>query len=245
MGKEQWSELLGKPRGRARGCTSSQHQTTLSHSTSLQGHSQLRDTGQRAGTHTHILNDIPPSPSALRDRRIQSSALTPSKKMKIVLPQQSPSKPPSTLPAGTEMLGRAAQHPPFYCSTPFFTAAPFFLLPRAPFCAASPMRSGRGLPLLRKQERTPRCLAGSWLIIAIGAESSLSASTLILINRSTATVPPCSSPEHSQPSLAFAALSRAGSLAAPTGVRAKSCTDPGQLHAAAPRLLPQSPSAPG
>lgn len=59
----------------------------------------------------------------------------------------------------------------------------------------------RALQLLRKQECAAHCLAGSWLIIAIGAESSLSASTLILINRSTATVPPCRSPEHSQPLL--------------------------------------------
>lgn len=69
------------------------------------------------------------------------------------------------------------------------------------FSALNLRLNERALQLLGKQECAARCLAGSWLIIAIGAESSLSASTLILINRSTATVPPCRSPEHSQPLL--------------------------------------------
>lgn len=57
------------------------------------------------------------------------------------------------------------------------------------FCP-EPQAARQRLQLLRKQECAARCLAGSWLVTAIGAESSLSASTLILINRSTATVPP-------------------------------------------------------
>lgn len=146
MGKEHCSELLGKPRGRARGCTSSQHQTTLSHGASLQGHSQLRDTGQRAGTHTHILNDIPPSLSALWDRRIQSSALTPSKKLKIVPPQHNPSKPPSTLPAGTEMLRRAAQHPPFLLQHPLFYCSPPLSAAQGPFLRQEPRAQRPGPP---------------------------------------------------------------------------------------------------
>lgn len=78
--------------------------------------------------------------------------------------------------------------------------------PSIPLPHCEPQHSHCGLPLLGKQERTRRCLTGSWLVAAIGTESSLSARTLILISRSTATVPPCSSPEHSQRSLPLAAL---------------------------------------
>lgn len=83
-----------------------------------------------------------------------------------------------------------------------------------------------GLQLLGKQERTRRCLTGSWHVAAIGTESSLSARTLILISRSTATVPPCSSPEHSQRLLPLAALQ-------PHSSRDSSCICLGRGHPAA------------
>jgi len=144
---------------------------------------------------------------------MQSAALTPSEKLKRVpLPSYGKSKLCSTPPA-SQRAHAALERSEELRSTSL--SAPDLGL------------NNGGLRLLRKQECAARCLAGSWLRAAIGTESSLSASTLILINRSTATVPPRSSPEHSQP----LPRHRSSVSSAPAaGNKAKSCADLEQLR---------------
>lgn len=105
------------------------------------------------------------------------------------------------------------------------------------FCL-EPQAARQRLQVLRKQECAAFCLAGSWLLTATGSESSLSASTLILINRSTATVPPCSSPEHSQPLLCCCSSS---TVVPNMGKKSKSCTQTEGLHWLQPSWGPAEP----